>query len=108
MFYSINIFIDVIVYYTKDTWYKQLKNRSMKRILKPIIFLPNLPFIIILSIYIIVRMIIESSFAEFEMTSAEDLLTKDILRWVNVVYPKGLRLLIAFLFYATLLMNILK
>jgi hypothetical protein len=76
----------------------------MKKILKPLIIIPNLPFILALSIYILVNLYRHSSLVERELR--EDLITPEVKKHMEEIYPKHFRYAVAIVFYGWILINL--
>lgn len=75
----------------------------MNKILKLIIIIPNLPFIVILSVYIIISIQLNSGFVE---TNFLDKI--EIKKYINQIYPKHFSYFIAIMFYLFIIKILLK
>ena len=72
-----------------------------KRAIKIFIMLPNLPFIIVLAIYIVVNIIANTNPVEMEIISNSDdgFMNNEIKEHIKKIYPKKFTRAIAFIFY---------
>lgn len=81
--------------------------KILNKAIKPFIILPNLPFIIVLSIYILVNIYIHTGFVEREFINDDDLLNDKIKNHINDIYPKHFRYAVAIFFYVWVGINVL-
>ena len=79
----------------------------MKKIIKHLILIPNLPFIIIISIYVVVNLHRHTGAVEMEFIEEdEDLLSNSSIRkYIEEIYPKHFRYFIAILFYLLIFLS---
>lgn len=78
------------------------------KILRIIVFIPNLPFTLIISIYVIFKFFKESSFTEITLAveKGDELINlEDGQKYVDSIYPRPLRYCIAAIFYFQLYLH---
>ncbi len=75
----------------------------MKKLINKIVLIPSIPFALILAVFVYLNIIKHTSVSEMHMRGSNNLLTDDIKKHIDKIYPKGLRYLIAVVFYAYVL-----
>jgi len=79
---------------------------ELKKILKPFIIVPNMPFVIILAVYILVNIYKHTSYVEMEFID-DELINDKIKKHIEDIYPKQFRYLVALIFYLWVGLNVL-
>ena len=74
----------------------------MKRLIKPFIVIPNLPFIIAVSIYLVITLYKNTGSLELNGKYRED-----IQKCIREIYPRSFRYFIAIFFYVLIVINYL-
>lgn len=81
--------------------------KIFKKIVKVIIGIPNLPFQLMCSVYVIVKIIKETGINEFSMVTKEDLENNvELKNYIKNLYPLSISYMIALLFYTYIVLNI--
>lgn len=78
----------------------------LKKVIKPFIILPNIPFIIALAIYVLVNIYKHTGFVEMEFIEDDDLMNDKIKDHINDIYPKHFRYAAALIFYTWVGVNV--
>ena len=73
---------------------------TLNKFLKPIVFIPNIPFILIVLIYVIIQLYKHTGVVEMEIIDTEDLMKGDVKEYIDNAYPEHFRYFIAILFYS--------
>lgn len=84
--------------------------KELYKILKVIVVIPNLPIMIAISIFFLCKLYNESSATEIAMSeeSSEELINKDeAKKYIEKIYPKSLRYLVAFIVYVSIIKYLL-
>ncbi len=82
--------------------------KYIKYVVNKIIIIPNIPFLLILAIYILINIFRNTSETELEFVSDKELLTDEIKDWVMKIYPKYLTFLIAIIFYISIIIKVIQ
>ncbi len=77
------------------------------KIIKSLAIIPNLPFIVVLLIYVGIKISRNTNMIEFEMEENPKI-TTELKDWIDKVYPKHFRLFIAVLFYSYILIELIR
>ena len=80
----------------------------LKKILDFLISIPNYPFIVIVILYILYKTYKENGLAETTMALENDELDDFIVDRADMLYPERIQILVATIFYITLIMIFLK
>jgi len=82
---------------------------NFKKILKPFILIPNIPFAIIMSIYILIKVYKHTGYTEMQIIKEKEgkILNDEIKKHIEKIYPKYFRYTIAFIFYLWVGVNFL-
>lgn len=80
----------------------------MERIKTYLILIPNYPFLIIYSLYIVYLIIKQSGYTEFVMMDKKEFLTKERKMYIRNNYPDWLYNSIALSFYGFLLIKLIN
>jgi len=87
---------------------KWINMKYIKYVVNKIIIIPNIPFLLILAIYILINIFRNTSETELEFVSDKELLTDEIKDWVMKIYPKYLTFLIAIIFYISIIIKVIQ
>lgn len=79
---------------------------NFKRIFEVLCFLPNVPFYVILFLYVIIKIIQNSGLYEF-LLQGDDILSEDMIEYLDRIYPKHLEYFIAFIFYSSIILHLI-
>lgn len=87
-----------------------MKNSTIAMIAKLIfglfIILPNLPFAIILAVYIAVKTYKHTGYLEMGFINIDELFNDEIKKYIDAVYPSHSKYVVAFIFYLWLVVNV--
>ena len=77
---------------------------NFKRLFEVLCFLPNVPFYVILFLYIIIKIIQNSGLYEL-LLQGDGILSEEMIEYLDRIYPKHLEYFIAFIFYSSIILH---
>ena len=84
----------------KSIWKKGLDN---------LVFIPNLPFALIMVLYLLIKIMSNNSLVDIAMIKEGDIANRQEIRdYIDKVYPKKARITIAIVFYACIIIHFIK
>jgi hypothetical protein len=82
--------------------------RDLARVIQALIFIPNLPFFIVLAVYVLHNINKHTGPTEMNFIDNNNLMNDKIIKHINKIYPKRFRYVLAFIFYLWIMLNILQ
>ena len=79
---------------------------KLKWLINKFIFIPNAPFYVILFLYIIIKIIQNSGLYEL-LLQVDGILSKDMIEYLDRIYPKHFEYFIAFIFYSSIILHLI-
>ena len=79
---------------------------KLKWLINKFIFIPNAPFYVILSFYFFYKILQNTSLSEL-MLKDGDILSEDMIEYLDRIYPKHFEYFIAFIFYSSIILHLI-
>ncbi len=79
----------------------------MKDVLRLFVIIPNLPITIVVAMYVVVNILLNTGFVEMQLLDDnDDLINDDIKTHINNIYPIQFRYVVAIIFYVWVGMSV--